>query len=174
MPEPKADPEGKDNEKEDPKEVPVDIEGDVVDHDDEADKVGARQIEDAMMDVQPEEGDPLLVPEDPIPDEQLGKDTYDDDEPSPDGVNAGMQDDDGDLPPEELEEDFVKDTDKEKIQHDELLLQVEDNDNDDKAEVVLFEGLVEDFAEQAKAIPPNEVVLPANEVLPASPIDKKP
>ena len=71
------------------------------------------------------------------------------------------------LLPNELEEDFVQDAQEEEIQHDEFVLQEEDEDDDNDAKVVLFEGLVANFDEPIEE-DPQEIILPVNEIPPAS------
>ena len=74
------------------------------------------------------------------------------------------------LLPDELEEDFVEDVEEEEIRHNEFLLQEEDEH--DNAEVVLFEGLVADFDEPIER-DPEEILLPADEIPSASSSDKE-
>ena len=73
-----------------------------------------------------------------------------------------MEVNDDALPPDELEEDFVEDAEEEEIQHDESLLQEEDEDNDVK--VILFEGLVVDFDQWFEEIPLDEIILSSDEI----------
>ena len=161
IPKPEAD---DDDEEEDPKEDPIDVKGDDVDHEDGVNEADVGQIGDAdeeekLADDQPEDdppvGEHLLV--------ELEEDADDDDD-------VGMEIGDDALPPDELEEDFVEDAKEGEIDPDKFLLQEEDEDDD--AEILLFEGLVANFDEQIEE-DLEEIILPTNEIPPVSSSDEE-
>ena len=101
---------------------------------------------------------------------ELEEDADDDDVPLPDDGNAEMEIGDDAILPDELKEDFVEGAEEEEIQYIEFLLQ--DEDENDNAQVILFEGLVADFDEPIEE-DPKEIILPADEILPALSSDEE-
>ena len=71
---------------------------------------------------------------------------------------------------DKLEEYFLEDAEEEEVQHDRFLLSKKDEDYDTKA--TQFKCLSADFDEQFKE-DPEEIILLADEILPASSSDEE-